>query len=490
MISLETLSRKPLHTAIFLTVFIVLSSQSAGAVTYTYDARHRLTGAVYDNGVNITYSYDGVGNRLTQETTAPAFTVYEDAEDGTINGWDVYDADPAGAVITNIYDTDRQSRVIQLTGSSTANGYRLRNNDSSYWNDHENSIIEWSMQYSENFVVYVRVQTSQGMRYLYYTAADTDRLGSEIDIPHGLGSESRNGTWQTFIRDLSYDLKEAQPDNDLEAILGFFIRGTGKVDDIRGLPSLPNSLDSDNDGITDIDEINTYGTSPYHADSDGDGINDGEELTYWGASWNNDEDGDGIINLLDGDSDNDGLQDGIEISQGSDPADAGSAVTSLVYEDAEDGTTDGWTVYDNDPAGATITNVEDTERNSRVIEFSGSGTSNGYRFHNVDGSWWHNGAHKNISWAMRYSENFVIYVAVQTTDGFRYIYYTQADYDNLGDDTYIHHGLGSVARDGSWHTFTRNLEADLHDAQPNNDLVEILGFLVRGSGRIDDIITQ
>ena len=91
---------------------------------------------------------------------------------------------------------------------------------------------------------------------------------------------------------------------------------------------------------------------------------------------------------------------------------------------------------------------------------------------------------------MRYSENFVVYVATQTSDGFRYIYYTSADSDNLGDSTYVHHGLGAATKDGSWHTITRDLDADLKEAQPDNKVEEVLGFLIRGSGRIDDIKTH
>ena len=437
---------------------------------------------------------DGIEIRHGTDPADPGSTVtslvYEDAEDGTIDGWEVYDNDPSGATITSVEDTAKNSRVIELSGAGTGNGYRLRNPDGSWWHNGAHKFISWSMRYSENFSIYVAVQTTEGFRYIYYTPADHDNLGDDRYIHHGLGAASRDGSWHTFTRDLEADLHDAQPNNDLVEILGFLVRGSGRVDDIKTLAALPEDLDSDGDGITDVDEIDTYGTSPYHEDSDGDGINDGDELTYWGAAWNGDADNDGLINLLDIDSDNDGMQDGIEIRHGTDPADPGSTVTSLVYEDAEDGTIDGWEVYDNDPSGATITSVEDTAKNSRVIELSGAGTGNGYRLRNPDGSWWHNGAHKFISWSMRYSENFSIYVAVQTTEGFRYIYYTPADHDNLGDDRYIHHGLGAASRDGSWHTFTRDLEADLHDAQPNNDLVEILGFLVRGSGRVDDIQTS
>ena len=413
--------------------------------------------------------------------------LYEDAEDGDISGWQIYDNDPAGAVITNVVDHDRNSRVIEFSGSGTGNGYRLRNPDGSWWNNGAHKTIEWSMNYSENFVVYIAVQTTDGFRYLYYTAADHDNLGTDKYIHHGLGSSIRDGNWHTIIRDLEYDLKEAQPDNNIEAILGFLIRGSGRIDNIRSMESFPVNYDTDQDGITDLEERNTYNTNPYVADTDGDGIADGAEHTYWGDSWNEDADGDGIINLLDPDADNDGIFDGLEIEQGTDPADADSVIAGILYEDAEDGDISGWQIYDNDPAGAVITNVVDHDRNSRVIEFSGSGTGNGYRLRNPDGSWWNNGAHKTIEWSMNYSENFVVYIAVQTTDGFRYLYYTAADHDNLGTDKYIHHGLGSSIRDGNWHTIIRDLEYDLKEAQSDNNLLQVQGFYIKGSGRIDDI---
>ncbi|UCH21386.1 MAG: fibronectin type III domain-containing protein [Deltaproteobacteria bacterium] len=75
--------------------------------------------------------------------------------------------------------------------------------------------------------------------------------------------------------------------------------------------------DTDADGIADADEINIYGTDPNLADTDADGIDDGAELSFWGNNWNQDIDGDGLINLLDPDSDNDGHLDG----QDPDPAD-------------------------------------------------------------------------------------------------------------------------------------------------------------------------
>ncbi len=80
--------------------------------------------------------------------------------------------------------------------------------------------------------------------------------------------------------------------------------------------------------------------------------------------------------------------------------------SSWNYEDAEDGSTDGWVVYDNDPAGGEILNVYDGECRSRVIELSGSGTANGYRLRNDNGTKWHNTFHFVIEWSMAYSERF------------------------------------------------------------------------------------
>ncbi len=249
--------------------------------------------------------------------------------------------------------------------------------------------------------------------------------------------------------------------------------------------------DSDQDGISDLDEVEIYGTDPQRADSDDDGINDGEELEFWGSRWSEDHDLDGTVNLLDPDSDSDGFPDGLEIEQGVDPADENAFPSVRVYEDAEDGTTIGWDVYDPGSGDTpTITNLYDSDRRSLVIELTGTGTETGFNLLAEDGSWWYNDRHPVIEWSMKYAEPFVVYIAVQTRDGFRYIYYTNDDDDFMGVDEYVHHNLGSDANDGAWHTFTRDLSADLKAVQPDNELESILGFYIRGSGRVDDILTR
>ena len=96
--------------------------------------------------------------------------------------------------------------------------------------------------------------------------------------------------------------------------------------------------DSDGDGLIDADETNIYGTDPDNADTDFDGITDGDEIAYWRGSWNEDYDGDGLINIVDRDSDDDGFFDGDEVNSGDDPLDPKSSPQCVkIWLEAEDG---------------------------------------------------------------------------------------------------------------------------------------------------------
>jgi hypothetical protein len=179
---------------------------------------------------------DGVKIDSLLITTQPkwiAETVYSDAEDMTTQGWDVFDADPAGALMTNDYDQDRESYVIHLAGSGIDNGYRLRSKNFSNWANKSQFVIEWSMKYSENFVIYVEIQTSVGTRHLQYEPLDADKLGRTSPVRLGLGSGTNDGQWHTFVRDLQADLNKAQVGVKIQQVNSFSIRGSGVVDNVR-----------------------------------------------------------------------------------------------------------------------------------------------------------------------------------------------------------------------------------------------------------------
>jgi hypothetical protein len=161
--------------------------------------------------------------------------------------------------------------------------------------------------------------------------------------------------------------------------------------------------------------------------------------------------------------------------------------TTIVLSDGEDGSVTGWSVYDGSPSGASVANVYDEAVQGRVIELSGSGTANGYRLRKADGSKLNNSSHLVVEWSMQFSEDFYVYIDVETTAGHRYLTYRPVDYDGLGSGGYVYHGLGSDAADGQWRTYNVDLQADLTEAQPGVTITEVNGFLVRGSGRIDDV---
>ena len=145
----------------------------------------------------------------------------------------------------------------------------------------------------------------------------------------------------------------------------------------------PSLADTDSDGINDDEELATYFTNPNVADTDGDGIDDGTELGYWNASaynWYDDDDSDGLENIVDPDSDNDGFDDGLELTSGTDPADDTdfpAAAPQGIY--IKSATTDGSTVFvDESGAGHIISANGDVQHDfpfglDSAILFDGTG---------------------------------------------------------------------------------------------------------------------
>jgi len=160
---------------------------------------------------------------------------------------------------------------------------------------------------------------------------------------------------------------------------------------------------------------------------------------------------------------------------------------TTVYEDAEDGTTAGWKIYDRKPKGAKIENIFNHDRQSHVIKLNGKKRSNSYRLRKPDLRTWQNDYQHSIEWSMRFSEKFSISVYVTTTAGARFIYYTSEDHDRLNRKKHIYYGLGHKMADGVWHTIVRNLQADLERAQPGIKINNVNDFRVSGSGEVDDI---
>lgn len=168
------------------------------------------------------------------------------------------------------------------------------------------------------------------------------------------------------------------------------------------------------------------------------------------------------------------------------------STTTTVYEDAEDGLTTGW-VISGDTAGATVENIADTTRGSRVIKLTGNATNTTYHIGgNGRAGSWNNTIGKTIEWSMNFNENFSILVSIKTQDGNRFLIYNNEDTDQKGivRGGNVRYGLGSDIKDGAWHTVTKNLESDWNAFNPNNPIVAVNGFYVKGSGMVDDILLK
>jgi len=162
--------------------------------------------------------------------------------------------------------------------------------------------------------------------------------------------------------------------------------------------------------------------------------------------------------------------------------------SDTLYENASDGNTKGWRIYDKSPSGAKIENIKDSQR-GRVIRFTGTALKNG-----VDFLGWHD-KNSMIQWKMKSNQWGAFYVVIQTSKGFRYLTYTSRDPKDKknGIDSKrkfkIRLGLGSKMQDGRWHTFTRDLNRDLKEYEPDNEFISIDGIKFRGTASFDDIKT-
>lgn len=160
-------------------------------------------------------------------------TVYEDAEDGIINGLYLDDAHPAGTEIPVVFDEARQSNVIDLEKSLESNGYCLLLDTFQAWTQTDQRLLRWSGKFSGDFIIEVEVMTPVGRRYLEYSSSSPGvfEMGGFVFL--GLGEPASDGEWQTFVRDLQADLKAVEPGGVITRLNHIMIYGGGRVDDFQ-----------------------------------------------------------------------------------------------------------------------------------------------------------------------------------------------------------------------------------------------------------------
>lgn len=155
--------------------------------------------------------------------------IYENAEDTKSTRWQLLDASSLGTV-ENIYDEQKKSRVIRLKGEETKSAYQLIINKSLIGENQGEKILHWEMNYSEDFVIIVGMDTAGGKRYLIYTPS-----GEDAYMQYGLGENACSGVWQRYARDLQEDLNQFEEFNEIKRVNTFVIRGSGRMDNVAML---------------------------------------------------------------------------------------------------------------------------------------------------------------------------------------------------------------------------------------------------------------
>lgn len=427
-------------------------------------------------------------------------TVYEDAEDGQTTGWIIQDNSPSGASITNVFDAQLGSHVIELSGNGavTANAFLIGGfSGASVWGNTDELILSFRLRSTGSYIINVRLDTNQGTRYIRYRNRDTsgNRVGNTVDI--GLGSNTSNNNWFQFTRNLQQDLNAGDPGTTINAVNGMQIRGHLRLDDI----ALSGAAGSNSPPVADAGANQTYIVGAAQmldgsASSDPDGIittyewrvagsptliGTGETPTLSPAL------GPGIytIELTVIDDEFASATDTVTVTVNS-----VGAGTITIYEDAEDGQTTGWTIQDNNPPGASITNVFDSQLGSHVIELDGNGseTANAFLIGGFSGaSVWGNTDELTLSFRLRSTGSYIINVRLNTNQGARYIRYRNRDTSGNRVGNTVDIGLGSNTSSNSWFQFTRNLQQDLNNGDPGTVINTINGMQVRGHLRLDDI---
>lgn len=441
----------------------------------TFPVFERIIADMQDRG--LTFALPSEYVELT-ESPNPA-TVYEDGETGDTLAWSLMDGGSAGNPIRNVYDDDRKSRVIELDPDGNAEAFALANPGGSDWRNPHQFAVRWSAKTEGDCDFAVRVVTDAGAKTLVYRMGPDEQSAEGCRAVFGLGRGAAPGAWLDFARDLAADAARVWPGAKLLEVNGAEIRGAGRFDDIQLLDRMPEDIDGD--GIVNDREAPVYGTSPNNADTDGDGLSEGDEAAFWGEFIEDDFDGDGKTPLLDPDSDEDGEPDGAEYASGGDPG------LPIVFEDAEDGAVWRWTVSDNDPAGALVSNHLNAARGNHVIHLSGDGLDNAYRLLSRKKDDWNHAGKFILDWSMNFTEPVEIRVALDTSAGPKTLVYAPDASGPIGAGEEIRIGLGSAAMDGTWRSYGRDLREDLAAPMPDCQILAVRHFTVRGSGMVDDI---
>jgi hypothetical protein len=164
-------------------------------------------------------------------------------------------------------------------------------------------------------------------------------------------------------------------------------------------------------------------------------------------------------------------------------------------------------LYDSDPSGAYFSYEYDSQK-GYALTLHSNGMQNAFHILGYDAQerylWEELPTYQNrrlVSWDGKFSNDFIIFIVLKftTSDGemkWKDLIYTPSSHGyNSDTNNFLHISLGSSAKDGNWHHYTRDILSDLRRFYPGANINYddgksgyINGFAVRGSGKITNIV--
>jgi molybdopterin-binding protein len=144
---------------------------------------------------------------IAQASAGVSSSIYEDAEDGTTNKWSTgYGREKAS--IENVYDNDRESRVIEIFTSKWNYAWMTKAEN----NIKTSPIINWSMKtdLNTNVMISVLVETNNGIEKVEYILAPTQHKGKWKNYKKDIRSKLSKGSVLMGIREIKFHMSNVQ----------------------------------------------------------------------------------------------------------------------------------------------------------------------------------------------------------------------------------------------------------------------------------------
>ncbi|MBI5412811.1 hypothetical protein HZA42_00505, partial [Candidatus Peregrinibacteria bacterium] len=148
-------------------------------------------------------------------------------EPGASAGW--ISTPNASAIIQ--YEDPEHGNVAVLSGNGFASDYILYTDSQKYWNV-SHPYVSWEMNYAEDYLFFIYVNTDKGDYYLGYSPV-TNPGKFENYVYIKLEENTKGGSWVKVTRDIQADLNTQFPDAKINNIYYAIIYGSGKVDNVE-----------------------------------------------------------------------------------------------------------------------------------------------------------------------------------------------------------------------------------------------------------------